>query len=531
MKFKNILLLSTDDLGIKDIKDALREHEVHISEDPVEAAAICSENDVYLVIVEEELPGRSGSDLFEELRKKRPWMTGLLLTARADEALLRRALDIGFSGLLEKPVDPVVFLKRVYRAMESARWQEENTRLRTLLPLYNFGEQFLSSTSEQEVFDRLVDIVVKETGATRVSVMWYREEEKCLRIVASLGIEKDIANSIRLQPGDQVAGWVFQKGKPVILNRDTQHNSIFAPLLQRRDIASAVSFPISMQGEVLGVLNISQSQEDALFSEADIELLAVICSQAAMALANVRFRNVLQEKTRVRTLFEQYVAPEVAELLLSRGSDLVGLGEIKNVTVFFADIRESTTLVQRLELKELRSFLNEFFQIFTEIIFENHGTVDKFMGDAVLAVFGAPIALENQNLTAVRTAMKISKQFEQLRLKWVARREDFSIVDLAMGVTCGDVFLGNVGSSQRFDYTVIGTQVNVAQRIAAASPSGHIHITREVKEHVEPYFELADVGSMRLRGMERLISVYSVLEEKGDSGSRAEGVNRIGMPH
>jgi len=514
MKLNNILLITTDKSDIKDIKEALIEHEVLTSENPAEASSICVDHDVYLVIVEEELLGQSGSKLFVDLRRDRPWMAGLLLTEKANEKLLRRALDIGFTGLLEKPIDPVRLLQRIYRAMEAARLQEENTRLRTLLPLYSFGEQFLSSTSEQEVFDGLIDIVVKETGANRVSIMWYREEEECLRIVAARGLDADLVESIRLQPGDQVAGWVYQKGKPVILNRDSQDQSIFASLLQRQEISAAVSFPITIRGKIMGVLNISQSREEVRFSEADIELLAVVSSQAAMALANVRFRRVLQEKTRVRTLFEQYVAPEVAELLITSGSDLVGLGEIKNVTVFFADIRESTTLVQHLDLKELRSFLNEFFQIFTEIIFENRGTVDKFMGDAVLAIFGAPIELENQNLTAVQTAVDIREQFEKLRMKWVARREDFSIIDIAIGVTCGDVFLGNVGSSHRFDYTVIGTPVNVAQRIAAASPPGHIHITREVKEHVEPYFEIVEVGSMRLRGVEKLVPVYSAGKKK-----------------
>lgn len=514
MKSNNILLITTDKSNIEGIKEALIEHEVLTTDNFDEAASICVEHDIYLVIVEEELPGQSGSRLFVDLRRSRPWMAGILLTETADEKLLRRALDIGFAGLLEKPVEPVELLNRIYRTMESARSQEENIRLRTLLPLYSFGEQFLASTSEQQVFDGLVDIVVKETGATRVSVMWYKEEEGCLRIVAAKGIEADLVESISLKPGDQVAGWVFQKGRPVILNKDSQELSIFAPLLQRQDISAAVSFPITMQGKILGVLNISHSQEDTKFSEADIELLAVISGQAAMALANVRFSTVLQEKTRVRTLFEQYVAPEVADLLITSGSDMVGLGEISNVTIFFADIRESTSLVQRLDLKELRSFLNEFFQIFTEVIFESRGTVDKFMGDAVLAIFGAPIELENQNLAAVQTALDIRKQFEKLRMKWVARREDFSIVDLAIGVTCGDVFLGNVGSSHRFDYTVIGTEVNVAQRIAAASPNGHIHITQEVKEHVEPFFEIADVGSMRLRGVQKLVPVYSVSEGK-----------------
>jgi adenylate cyclase len=269
-----------------------------------------------------------------------------------------------------------------------------------------------------------------------------------------------------------------------------------------------------MRGKILGVLNISQSNEDARFSEADIEMLAVVCGQAAMALANVRFRGVLEEKTRMRTIFQQYFAPEVADLLITSGKDLVGIGEIRRVTIFFADIRESTALVQRLPLKELRAFLNEFFQIFTETIFKSRGTVDKFMGDAVLAIFGAPIEIADQNLAAVRAALDIREQFHQLRMRWLARREDFKIIDIAVGVTYGEVFLGNVGSSQRFDYTVIGTPVNVAQRIASSSPSGRIHITREVVEDVQQYFEVAEVGSMRLRGVEKLVTVYSVDREK-----------------
>ncbi|MHB1348471.1 MAG: GAF domain-containing protein [Desulfobulbus sp.] len=518
MRFNNILLVTPDKTGIRDIREALVEHEVLTCSTSQEAISLCLDNDVHLVIVEEELQGGSGSELFAELRKHRPWLAGLLLSESANENILRKALDIGFTGLLEKPVDPVILLQRIYRAMESASLQEENTRLKTLLPLYSFGEHFLSAATEQDVFDGLVDIVSELTRASRISVMWFKEEEDCLRIVAAKGLDADLAQSIRLRPGDQVAGWVYQKGKPVILNKGSQDQSIFAPLLKRQEITAAVSFPITMRGKILGVLNISQSSEDARFSEADIEMLAVVCGQAAMALANVRFRGVLEEKTRMRTIFQQYVAPEVADLLITSGKDLVGIGEISRVTIFFADIRESTTLVQRLPLKELRAFLNEFFQIFTETIFKSRGTVDKFMGDAVLAVFGAPIELANQNLAAVRAALDIREQFHRLRLRWIARREDFSIIDIAVGVTCGEAFLGNVGSSQRFDYTVIGTPVNVAQRIASASPSGRIHITREVVAEVKQYFEIAEVGSMRLRGLEKPVTVYSVEREKPGAG-------------
>jgi adenylate cyclase len=501
MKFNNILLISTDQDDIRDIKDALIEHEVLVCSHPHEAVQLCAEHDVYLVIVEEELPKYSGSQLFVELREKRPWLAGLLIAEKADEQLLRKALDIGFTGLLEKPIEPVKLLQRIYRAIESASLQDENTRLRTLLPLYSFGEQFLNSTTDQDVYDCLLDVVYEVTRANRISVMWYIEKEDCLRIVAARGLDADVAQSIRVRPGDQVAGWVYQ-------------HSIFAPLLQRQDVTAAVSFPITMRNKILGVLNISQQREDAKFHESDIEMLAVICSQAAMALANVHYRSVMEDKTRMRTIFQQYVSPEVAELLMASGTDLMGLGEIKNVTIFFADIRESTTLVQLLPLKELRAFLNDFFRIFTEGIFHGKGTVDKFMGDAVLAVFGAPIELENQNLSAVRAAMDIRQQFQQLKQEWIARREEFKLIDLAVGITCGEVFIGNVGSSSRFDYTVVGTSVNVAQRIAAASPSGAVHITGEVQEEIKDFFEISEVGTMRLRGVHNFVPVYAVGKEK-----------------
>lgn len=522
MKFHNILLVATDAADIRDIKAALAEHEVVTCGNAVEALSLCRQHDIYLVIVEEELPDQSGSRLFVELRKFRPWLSGLLLTEKVDEAMLRQALDIGFTGFLEKPVDPVQLLQRICRAMDSACLQEENTRLRTLLPLYSFGEQFLASTTEQDVFDVLIDIVVEVTGATRASLMWFKEEEGYLRIVSARGLDADLARSIRLRPGDQVAGWVYQQGRPVILNKDTQDKSIFAPLLKRQEISAAVSFPIAMRGKILGVLNISHSRDDVRFSDADIEMLAVICSQAVMALANVRFRQVIQEKTRVRTLFEQYVSPEVAELLISSGSDLLELGAIQKVTVFFADIRESTSLVQHVELIVLRTFLNEFFQIFTEVIFHSGGTVDKFMGDAVLAVFGAPVALDNPNLAAVQAAQEIKRRFADLRVRWIARLEDFKMIDLAMGISCGEVFIGNVGSSQRFDFTVIGTAVNVAQRVATASPSGNIHITGEVMEQVAPCFQVSEVGFMKLRGVENRISVFSVGREKVNYSGTSE---------
>jgi len=251
--------------------------------------------------------------------------------------------------------------------------------------------------------------------------------------------------------------------------------------------------------------------EDTYFSEADKETLGIICGQAALALENVRSLEVVKKTTRMRTLFEQYVAPEVAEILLTSDADIMGLGEIKEVTVLFADIRNFTGLVQHLNLADLRIFLNEFFQIFTDAIFQNRGTVDKFMGDAVLSVFGAPVELENANLAAVQTALIIQDRFESLRIRWTERCLDFQTVDLGIAVTCGQMYLGNVGSTRRLDYTVIGTPVNIAQRLAAESFRCRIYVTEPVRQAIATEIDTEEVGNVSLRGVEQEVQVFSVL--------------------
>ncbi|MCI5146160.1 MAG: adenylate/guanylate cyclase domain-containing protein, partial [Candidatus Electrothrix sp. AR3] len=214
---------------------------------------------------------------------------------------------------------------------------------------------------------------------------------------------------------------------------------------------------------------------------------------------------------------EQYVAPEVAEVLLASDADrITGLGEVKQATVLFADIRNFTGMVQELPLPVLRDFLNEFFQVFTETIFEYRGTVDKFMGDAVLAVFGALIELDNASLTAVETALAIRKRFAVLKKEWQDRDPFFHTIDLGFGITRGEMFMGNVGSARRLDYTVIGTDVNIAQRLASKATSSGIYITENVRDDLsQQQVLLTDVGKMTLKGVQFSVPTFSVLGIEG----------------
>ncbi|MGD9947733.1 MAG: adenylate/guanylate cyclase domain-containing protein [Desulfobulbus sp.] len=508
-----VVLLTTNETQARTILSALAKLRVLHCRSVEEVRAICQSRSLTLVLIVDEPPAIDGRKVFVELSSAQPGLAGILLVPGQPNAnLLQGALDAGFSGLVELLYAPDVLAGVVQQALQRYQLQWENARLRTLIPLYRLGEQFFAATTEQKLLDELVEAVAQQTGASKISVMLYDDQEERLRIVAARGLDPELVDSIRVVPGDQISGWVYQQGKTVILNKEDQHAGMFATSLKQPDLVTAISFPLRICGRVIGVLNISQKTTEERFSSADKEMLSIICSQAANALENLRSRQLLAQTTRMRTLFEQYVAPEVAELLLSQHTDLMDLGEITEVTVLFADIRNFTRLVQHVELPLLRRFLNEFFQFFTEIVFQWQGTVDKFMGDAVLSVFGAPVKLENPSLAAVQAAWAIRSRFADLRQRWAFKSPEFAKVDLGVAVTSGTMFIGNIGSCRRFDYTVIGNEVNFAQRLAAESSECCVYITEAVRQAVADTFKTAALGEMQLRGVEKTIPVFSICD-------------------
>lgn len=485
-------------------------HEVSCVSNGEQAVEVAEKNRFDLVLVSGQLSGADGLETFSMLRQMDPNIIGVLVIGHADVRLVIDAMNSGFSGVLEKPVSAEELLKRVVGALSLTRLREENTRLKTLIPLYQLGKKFLVATSAGEIYVELVELIYKELSASSVSLMMLDKASGELRIVASKGLDEGIAEKVRLQPGEKIAGWVFAHGKPLILNRRTQETTPFATLLKRKEIAASISYPLTLRGEIAGVVNISDRDINVEYSQADMEMLSIICSQAIMALENVLSIFEREQAVRLRTLFEQYVAPEVAEFLLNSEERMIDVGEVKNLTVLFADIRNFTGLVQHISPGELRLFLNQFFELFTNVIFTAQGTLDKFMGDAALVLFGAPVSIAAPAEAAVGAAVKILKGFEALREKWAKNSSWFLKIGIGIGISSGEVYLGNVGSEKRLDFTVIGTNVNIAQRLASETNSGQILITESVNREVAGKFSIKREGSRLLRGLEQDIQVYSV---------------------
>jgi adenylate cyclase len=464
-----------------------------------------------LALISGMLAGASGLETFSMLRQMVPGVIGIIISGYTDLRMVIDAMNAGFSGFLEKPVDSTKLLKAVQKALSLAQLREENIRLQTLFPLYQLGQKFMTATTAKQVYNELVKTIHQEIHVPCVSVMMYDETCQCLTIVASHGLKKDIAVKVSLKPGEKIAGWVFTHGKPVILNKRTQNSTPFSNFLKRKDIAASISYPLNVRGQVAGVVNISHRDTQIEYSQSDIEMLSVICSQAAMALENVSALQEREQAIRLRTLFEQYVAPEVAEFLINQKESMLDVGEMKDLTLLFADIRNFTGLVEHLPPAELRIFLNQFFELFANTVFTAKGTLDKFMGDAALVLFGAPVTIEKPGEAAVDTAIQILSGFKALRERWLDKSSYFKNISIGIGISSGMVYLGNVGSERRLDFTVIGTDVNVAQRLASETNSGKILITESVFAAVVSSYNLKDEGECMLRGLEQPIQVYSVI--------------------
>ncbi|MDR3628833.1 MAG: adenylate/guanylate cyclase domain-containing protein [Desulfocapsaceae bacterium] len=518
---RKIVVVDAERLSLDMSRAALEQSGHHVTcaytgEEAVELAATMH---FELAVISVVLPGINGIETFVSMRMKAPSLAGILLSTPTDSTLIVEAMNQGFDGVIEKPLNPDNLVKVVNETLVFVRSREENTRLKTLAPLYRLGEKFLSATSAEQIYNALLEAVSREIHVPSISLMMFDEASGRLKIVASRGMSKELAETISIKPGEQIAGWVYEKGKPVILNKLTQHYSPFSRLLTRDAIAASISFPLVSRDRVIGVINISQMDSNIEYSQSDIEMLSVITGQAVMALENVASMAERENAIRVRAMLEQYVAPEVAELLMASKHNLMDVGGVQEITVLFADIRNFTHLVQHLPPEKLRIFLNAFFDIFSNVVFSWKGTLDKFMGDAVLAIFGAPITLEKASYAGVSAACQILHEFEILQKRWMLTSVLFQDIGLGIGMSKGEMFLGNVGSSRRLDYTVIGTDVNIAQRLAADAKSGQILVTGTVHADIGEDFPFRKEKARVLRGLEKEVELYSLaLPERNGQG-------------
>ncbi|MEW9698530.1 CHASE2 domain-containing protein [Paenibacillus sp. SI8] len=217
-----------------------------------------------------------------------------------------------------------------------------------------------------------------------------------------------------------------------------------------------------------------------------------------------------KERNRVTGIFGRFVSKTVVDELLQSGEDVKLGGSRKDISLIFVDIRGFTPMSERLEPEQVIQVLNEYLDVCTKAIFKYNGTLDKFIGDGVMAMFGAPIEYENHPEMAVRAAIEMKSQASVLEQKLI---EKYGIgVKFGLGINSGPAVVGNIGSEDlRLDYTAIGDTVNLSARLESNAKPGQILISELTYERVKDLFLIEPIGEIKVKGKEKPVMVYEVL--------------------
>ncbi len=216
------------------------------------------------------------------------------------------------------------------------------------------------------------------------------------------------------------------------------------------------------------------------------------------------------QKRKLSKAFKMYVAPQIVEEVAEQGDFELNLGgRNKDIAVLFIDIRGFTTMSENLSPEEVVNILNEYFAVVTDAVFKNKGTIDKFIGDACMAVFNSPFDLDDYVYRGVHTGWDILQSGQKLQNTLMEKYG--RTINFGIGVNCGEAVIGNIGCEFRMDYTAIGDTVNTSSRLESNAKAGQLLISEEVLRRLEGRIEVEEIGAIPLKGKSKSIMVYNVI--------------------
>ena len=348
-------------------------------------------------------------------------------------------------------------------------------------------------TFEVLAVDR-VSILLKEpeTGELRPRVARSRLGDASHHAVPRSIANKAVEEKVAILTDNAVADARF-KGQSIVLQ--SVRSAMCSPLLNSKD-------------EAVGLLYVDNMTATNSFSDEDLQFLVAFSNLASVGLRNVQYAEQIQREAMVRNNFERYFAPNVAAEIAAR-ADAVGVGgEKRPVTVMFTDIRGFTSMSEKMSPDEIASLMSEYFEEMVDIIFEFGGTLDKFIGDAIMALWGAPIAHPDDADKAVQAAIAMQKAVDELNVHW--KKEKRPTINIGIGINHGDVFAGNIGSHRRLEYTVLGDAVNTASRLCSKAAPGEILISPALYEKLADKPKVDELEPMPMKGKEKPVPVFRV---------------------
>jgi adenylate cyclase len=428
--------------------------------------------------------------------------TGSGAVSDVSQLITPEKLNTALRLKVEEGEPPTKGLKDRVRQLE-----QENHLLKLLLGV---GKTLSSILTPEEVMQRVMELVFQMESVERGFVMLYDEKKGFRPAILLYKDEKLRADPRGVVLSKTIIERVTKERLPLLIH-DAAADERFAASesLRLSGIRSAMCAPLIYKDKVFGLFYVDCLTKPWAFSKDELNVFSVIAAEAAISFDNARSHEELSQRVIERQALERFLSSSIVERILANPDQVHLGGENQTATILFADIRGFTHMSENMQPQEVVELLNEYFTLMTDLIFENGGTLDKYLGDGIMALFGAPIAKPDDAARAVKTAVEMQQALARLNSSWEARgRRSWT---MGLGVNTGPVTAGNIGSARRMDYTVIGDAVNLSSRLCANAAGAQILISDSTFQLLDGSYPARRLDPIQVKGKETPVEVFEIL--------------------
>ncbi len=394
--------------------------------------------------------------------------------------------------------------------------KELRRKAKALDLLYEMSKTLGTVFDLKEIFVKATDLIFRGTPAERVVALLADETvdgkilDYSLYPIATRARDAKLEAASEQMTISRTITLKVMREKVALLSQDAKTDEQFrgAASIVAQGVRSTICAPLITESNVHGVVYADRFDPFSSFSSDDLELISAVAAQTAMVIETVKAHNRLAREEVARANYSRFMPEYVVKQLLNDPNSFKLGGVNQTVTILFADIRGFTAFAERETPEKVVKLLNRYFSLMSEIIFAHGGTLDKYIGDGLMAIFGAPNASPEDAKNALKAAVTMQMQLGTLNRE--LESEGFERISIGIGLHTGETVIGYIGSDRRSEYTAIGDTVNIASRLESNAKGGQILVSEATARAGGNVFSYSPQDALTVKNRLQSVSLFEV---------------------
>ncbi len=378
----------------------------------------------------------------------------------------------------------------------------ESLAVRKLQLIQQVSEKLIRIFEPEALLKEILAIVIEQTGADR-GLLCLLDDSRTPVPIAAHGMQDE--DSVRISR--TVLSKVLN-GRQGVLIQQKGGEAQALRSLEEMEVHCTLCAPLWTMDRITGLISLDSTSPEKTFTSQDLELLMAVAHQAALGIERDRMSRQVAAERHVRDYLSKYIDKQIVEQISARADveDPLAAAERK-VTILFSDIVSFTKISEKLQPTVLAGFIREYLSAMTDIVFAHGGTIDKYIGDAVMALFGAPVTTDNAAESAVRAALAMRERIASITPPGQNVR-----LRVRIGINTGVAVVGNLGSDRRMEYSALGDAVNVASRLETFARPNEICVDDTTHAETKDLFQYEQIGDIDVKNRAQPVPVYKVIK-------------------